>query len=119
MVKQKFAITLKAMSLRPGDRYPSAQALGVEIENYLGDEPVKAYPESLVVRMRRWARKHPGQFSFGHPGVASTPNLAMTRIAAAELDVLVKQANEGPDAGAGIVVFGFAQQKGAATLKIA
>lgn len=31
-----------------------------------------------------WAKKNPGQLTFGHPGVASTPNLVLTRIAAKE-----------------------------------
>lgn len=31
-----------------------------------------------------WARKNPGQLTFGHPGVATTPALVMTRIAAKE-----------------------------------
>ncbi len=31
-----------------------------------------------------WARKNPGQLTFGHPGVASTPNLVLIRLAAKE-----------------------------------
>ena len=31
-----------------------------------------------------WAKKNPGQLTFGHPGVASTPNLVLTKIAARE-----------------------------------
>ena len=31
-----------------------------------------------------WAKQHPGQLTFGHPGVGSTPNLVMFKIAARE-----------------------------------
>jgi serine/threonine protein kinase len=39
------AVCLKAMALRPEDRYPSAQALADEVEHWLADEPVGAYRE--------------------------------------------------------------------------
>lgn len=54
------AICMKAMALRPEDRYPSARRLTEEIENWLADEPVDAYVEPLPARVRRWMRKHPG-----------------------------------------------------------
>ncbi len=53
------AICRKAMALRPGDRYGSARELGEEIERYLADEPIQALREPFLVRLRRWARKHP------------------------------------------------------------
>jgi tripartite-type tricarboxylate transporter receptor subunit TctC len=43
------------------------------------DSPHKTWRELVD-----WAKKNPGQLSFGHPGVATTPALAMTRIAAKE-----------------------------------
>ncbi len=52
------AITLKAMALRPDDRYPTATALARDIERYLDDEPVQAYPDTLPMRAGRWLRKH-------------------------------------------------------------
>ncbi len=53
------AICLKAMALQPSERYPSAQALADEIERYLADDAVLAYPESWLLRLRRWMRQRP------------------------------------------------------------
>ena len=52
------AICLKAMALKPQDRYRSAQELADDIERWLADEPVRAYPEQIFERMGRWARRH-------------------------------------------------------------
>jgi hypothetical protein len=52
------AICRKAMSLVPADRYATALALAADIDHWLADEPVGAYPEPLRLRARRWARKH-------------------------------------------------------------
>ncbi len=52
------AICRKAMALKPEDRYPSALALADDLEHWLADEPVSAYPESAVRRLGRWARRH-------------------------------------------------------------
>lgn len=62
------AICLKAMAHNPTDRYSSAQVLAAEIENWLADEPVGAFPEPISIRTRRWMRKHPGPVA----GVAAT-----------------------------------------------
>ena len=52
------AICLKAMALRPEDRYPSARDLADELEHWMADEPVAAYPEPLPARVARWTRRH-------------------------------------------------------------
>jgi eukaryotic-like serine/threonine-protein kinase len=52
------AIALKAMALKPSDRYPSPRALADDVERWLADEPVAAYPEPFARRARRWAGKH-------------------------------------------------------------
>ena len=52
------AVCLKAMALRPEDRYATARALADDIERWQADEPVSAWREPLWVRMRRRARKH-------------------------------------------------------------
>ncbi|HEX7445992.1 MAG TPA: bifunctional serine/threonine-protein kinase/formylglycine-generating enzyme family protein [Pirellulales bacterium] len=52
------AVCLKAMALEPGDRYPSARALAVDIENWLGDAPVSARHDGGFERLARWARRH-------------------------------------------------------------
>jgi serine/threonine protein kinase len=57
------AICRKAMSVRPQDRYATPLALAEDLEHWLADEPVKAAPDPVIVRTRRWMRKHPGPVS--------------------------------------------------------
>jgi eukaryotic-like serine/threonine-protein kinase len=52
------AICLKGMALKPADRYPSPKDLAGDVERWLADEPVSAYPEGLGAKTARWARKH-------------------------------------------------------------
>jgi tetratricopeptide (TPR) repeat protein/tRNA A-37 threonylcarbamoyl transferase component Bud32 len=52
------AVCLKALALHPGDRYPTALALAEEVEHWLADEPVSAYAEPMLARLRRWGRRH-------------------------------------------------------------
>ena len=52
------AICLKAMSLRPGDRYPGALDLAADVERWLSGEPVRAWREPWPDRLRRWVRRH-------------------------------------------------------------
>jgi hypothetical protein len=53
------AVCRKALALRPEDRYATALELGAEVERWLGDEPVRAWPEPWRVRGGRWARRRP------------------------------------------------------------
>ena len=55
------AICLKAMALKPADRYQSPKDLADEIEHWLADEPVSAYregwpavPRGGPAGIRRW-----------------------------------------------------------------
>ncbi len=52
------AVCLKAMALKPEDRYAHPRALDDDLERWLGDEPVTAWREPLSGRARRWARRH-------------------------------------------------------------
>ena len=52
------AICLKAMSLRPGDRYPGALDLAADVDRWLSGEPVRAWREPWPDRLRRWVRRH-------------------------------------------------------------
>ncbi len=52
------AICLKAMAVKRKDRYSTAIALAEDIEHWLADEPVAAYPEPLGARIGRWMRHH-------------------------------------------------------------
>lgn len=52
------AICLKALSIRPTERYSSPAELGEDIDRWLSDEPVAVCRDSFVVRATRWVRKH-------------------------------------------------------------
>ncbi|HKI42648.1 MAG TPA: serine/threonine-protein kinase, partial [Mycobacterium sp.] len=52
------AVCLKAMSLKPDDRYASPKALAEDIERWMADEPVTAWREPFARRARRWARRN-------------------------------------------------------------
>jgi len=52
------AICLKALALRPENRYLTANALADDLERWLGDEPVAVYREQLLQRLGRWGRRH-------------------------------------------------------------
>jgi eukaryotic-like serine/threonine-protein kinase len=52
------AVCLKAMALRPEERYASALALKEDVESWLAGEPVGAWREPWLVRARRWLGRH-------------------------------------------------------------
>jgi WD40 repeat protein/serine/threonine protein kinase len=52
------AICLKAMALKPSDRYATPARLAEDIEHWLADEAVSATTETLVERSARFVRKH-------------------------------------------------------------
>ncbi len=52
------SIAMKALSLRPEDRYASAQALAEDVQRFLADEPVMAHRDPLSARLCRWVRTH-------------------------------------------------------------
>ena len=52
------AVCLKAMALKPVDRYATPSALARDVERWIADEPVSAHPEPFVRQARRWARHH-------------------------------------------------------------
>jgi WD40 repeat protein/serine/threonine protein kinase len=81
------AICLKAMALAPPARYASAQDLAEDLEHWLADEPVQAYPEPRRARLVRWARRH-------KPLVAGAAALLLTAVVALSLGlVLLGRAN--------------------------
>ena len=51
-------ICVKAMALKPGDRYGSVREMARDIEHWLADEPVSAYADSRLERLGRWLRQH-------------------------------------------------------------
>jgi tRNA A-37 threonylcarbamoyl transferase component Bud32 len=52
------AVCLKAMNRNPEARYATAQELADDVQRWLADEPVKAWPEPWTVRFRRWVGAH-------------------------------------------------------------
>jgi serine/threonine-protein kinase len=52
------AVCRKALAREPANRYASALDLAQDVERWLADEPVTAYPEPAGVRLRRWVRRH-------------------------------------------------------------
>jgi serine/threonine-protein kinase len=52
------SICLKAMAVRPEDRYATPEALARDIEHWLADEPVSAHREPRLARAARWLRRH-------------------------------------------------------------
>ena len=88
------AIVMKAMALRPADRYPSAQALGQDIERWLADEPVSARREPFWERARRWMRRHrTAVTAITATLVAATAGLIAVLIVQTEANSKLKLAN--------------------------
>jgi serine/threonine-protein kinase len=52
------AICLKAMALKPQERYASPGTLAGDIERWLADSPVSVYRDPLLARLGRWARRN-------------------------------------------------------------
>ena len=52
------AICLKSMAVDPSDRYATAAELADELESFLADGSVDAYPEPLSQKLTRWGRRH-------------------------------------------------------------
>jgi serine/threonine-protein kinase len=78
------AICLKAMARAPEDRYPSPRELASEIDHWLADEPVSAYPEPLGARLARWGRRH-------RSWVAASAALLVTAVMALSVGLVVVQ----------------------------
>jgi serine/threonine protein kinase len=81
------AICLQALAKKPADRYRSAKELAADVQRWMADEPVSAWPEPLRLRAGRWARRHR---SF----VASAAVLLLSAVAALSAGtILLSQAN--------------------------
>ncbi len=52
------AVCLKAMALRPEDRYTSPRLLAEDIERWMADEPVSACREPWTRKLMRWLTRH-------------------------------------------------------------
>ena len=85
---------MKAMALRPADRYPSAHALAEEVERWLADEPVSARREPLWERARRWMRRRrTAVAAIAAAVLASTVGLAAVLVVQTRANAELKSAN--------------------------
>jgi tetratricopeptide (TPR) repeat protein/tRNA A-37 threonylcarbamoyl transferase component Bud32 len=82
------AICLKAMSLRPIDRYPTALDLAADVEHWLANEPVTAYVEPWSVKARRWLGRHQTL------AAATVAAVLVATAALGAVTVLLQSANE-------------------------
>jgi serine/threonine-protein kinase len=81
------AICLKAMAKEPEDRYPTPKAMADDLDRWMADEPVSAYPEPALARLARWGRRH-------RTLVTAIALLLMTAVAGLSVGtVLLSQAN--------------------------
>ncbi len=76
------AVCLKAMALRPEDRYATALDLAAEVEHWLAHEPVAAHRERWRERVGRWARRHR---TWVRAGAAALLVITLMAVAAAAL----------------------------------
>ncbi len=51
-------IALKALSKRPEHRYPSVEAMALDLHRYLEGKPVLARPQSMAYRTRKFVQRH-------------------------------------------------------------
>ena len=51
-------IVLKTLAKRPEQRYPSVEALALDLQRYLDGKPVLARPQSVAYRARKYASRH-------------------------------------------------------------
>ncbi|NOT87671.1 MAG: serine/threonine protein kinase [Lysobacter sp.] len=51
-------IVLKALSKRPEHRYPSVEAMALDLHRYLEGKPVLARPQSMAYRSRKFVQRH-------------------------------------------------------------
>jgi serine/threonine-protein kinase len=76
------AVCLKALAKRPEDRYPTADALTLDVKRWLADEPVSVYRAPWTTRLGRWARRH-------RSAVASAAALAITAVLALSVSTVL------------------------------
>jgi serine/threonine-protein kinase len=87
------AVCLKAMALRPEDRYPTPLGLKADVESWLADEPVSAYREPVGQRLGRWGRRH-------KPLLAGAAALLLTGVAALGVGLVAVSAEQRKTAAA-------------------
>jgi WD40 repeat protein/serine/threonine protein kinase len=51
-------IVLKALAKEPAERYAAAKELADDLRRFLGDRPIQARRPTLLLWLRKWARRH-------------------------------------------------------------
>jgi serine/threonine protein kinase/tetratricopeptide (TPR) repeat protein len=89
------AVCQKAMTARPDDRYATCRALVEDVERWMADEPVTAWPEPLARRARRWGHRHRTAISAAAVAlVAGLIGLGAVAIVQARSNAALIEANE-------------------------
>jgi WD40 repeat protein len=65
-------IALKCLEKEPSKRYPSAFALGDDLERWLRGEPIQARPSTSLERAIKWAKRRPAAAALVAVSVAAT-----------------------------------------------
>jgi WD40 repeat protein/serine/threonine protein kinase len=79
-------IVRKALEKNPAERYATAKDMADDLERFLEDQPIRARPPSLLLRLRKWARRH-------RPVVASALAATLTVLAIAIAALAISLAN--------------------------
>jgi serine/threonine-protein kinase len=82
------AVCVKAMALKPEDRYANPRALAEDIEHWMADEPVSAHQDTFGERAGRWMRRHR---NWVQAGVAA---LLLVSLVSAAATLLVNRARK-------------------------
>src|SRR5262249_37165966 len=92
------AVCLKALAREPKDRYATALELAGDLERWVADEPVGAWPEPLREGIKRGRRRHSTLVT------ASIATLLGATVILAVASVLLKLANDRADRNANTAV---------------
>lgn len=91
--KELDAICMKALALKPRDRYATPLELAADIEHWLADEPVSVFQETKSAKFGRWLRRHRGI------ALATALGLTGLLIGAVALSIGFKSSADGERAG--------------------
>ncbi len=88
------AVCLKAMALKPQDRYQTPRSVAEDIERWMADEPVSAWREPALERVRRWVRRNRQKvITFGAVIVMALAGLAAVAVVEARANRDLRVAN--------------------------
>lgn len=71
------SICLKAMALKPDDRYASVLEMAADLERWLNDDPVSAFQEPWMARVARVSRRYRAWTQAGLAGLAVVSIVSM------------------------------------------